>query len=608
MDCPLRDGRQRTNMGTGQIQEALTNPTPHQDLRARKDPLQELTRKREQLECIVNCSPAVAFRRRVEEGWPVEFVSENIRQFGYSPEDFYSGRITYCNIIHPDDLKRVTTELSQCNRQQGEGGVSLEYRIVTASGEERWLDDRTWATRSEDGQITHYQGIGLDITERKKTEQKLAHDAFYDEVTTLPNRALFLDRLRQTIRSASRSKGSLFAVILLDLNRFRVVNNSLGPRIGAQLLCEAARRLQASLRAGDTVARLGGDRFTILLHEINEVSDTIRVAERIQKKLGLPLNLGGQDITISASMGIVLSAPDYEQPEDILRDADIALHRAKTSGEARHEVFDRAMHESAIARLQLENDLRRAVEGQEFRVQYQPIVSLRTGRIVGFEALVRWHHPERGIVSPLDFIPLAEETGMIVLIGQCVLCEACCQASQWQAKFSDEQPLSISVNLSSKQFSQPDLVDQIKQVLKKSQLEAKSLTLEITESVVMENAEAAAAALMKLKTLGVQLSVDDFGTGYSSLSYLHSFPINSLKIDRSFIGKMSVDNTSLEIVRTVVALAYSLGMNVTAEGIETAEQLAQLRALQCQYGQGFLFSKPLDSEAAAKLLSSQPQW
>lgn len=584
------------------------NPTLHQDLRAREDPLQELSRKREQLECIVNCSPAVAFLRRVEEGWPVEFVSENIRQFGYSPEDFYSGRITYCNIIHPDDLKRVATELSQCNSQQGEWSVSLEYRIVTASGEERWLDDRTWATRGEDGQITHYQGIVLDITERKKTEQKLAHDAFYDEVTTLPNRALFLDRLRQTIRSARRYKGSLFAVMLLDLNRFRVVNNSLGPRVGAQLLCEAARRLQASLRTGDTVARLGGDRFTILLHEINDVSDTIRVAERVQKKLGVPLNLGGQDITMSASMGIVLSAPDYEQPEDILRDADIALHRAKTSGEARHEVFDRAMHESAISRLQLENDLRRAVEGQEFRVQYQPIVSLRTGRIVGFEALVRWHHPERGIVSPLDFIPLAEETGMIIPIGQYVLCEACRQASQWQAKFPAEQPLSISVNLSSKQFSQPDLVDQVEQTLRENHLETHSLILEITESVVMENAEAATAALVELKALGVQLSIDDFGTGYSSLSYLHSFPINSLKIDRSFIGKMNVDNTNLEIVRTVVALACSLGMNVTAEGIETAEQLAQLRALQCQYGQGYLFSKPLDSEAAAKLLSSEPQW
>ena len=584
------------------------NPTLHQNLRAREDPLQELSRNREQLECIVNCSHAVAFLRRVEEGWPVEFVSENIRQFGYSPEDFYSGRITYCNIIHPDDLKRVATELSQCNSQQGEGSISLEYRIVTASGEERWLDDRTWATRGEDGQITHYQGIVLDITERKKTEQKLAHDAFYDEVTTLPNRALFLDRLRQTIRSARRYKGSLFAVMLLDLNRFRVVNNSLGPRVGAQLLCEAARRLQASLRAGDTVARLGGDRFTILLHEINDVSDTIRVAERVQKKLGVPLNLGGQDITMSASMGIVLSAPDYEQPEDILRDADIALHRAKTSGEARHEVFDRAMHESAISRLQLENDLRRAVEGQEFRVQYQPIVSLRTGRIVGFEALVRWHHPERGIVSPLDFIPLAEETGMIIPIGQYVLCEACRQASQWQAKFPAEQPLSISVNLSSKQFSQPDLVDQVEQTLRENHLETHSLILEITESVVMENAEAATAALVELKALGVQLSIDDFGTGYSSLSYLHSFPINSLKIDRSFIGKMNVDNTNLEIVRTVVALACSLGMNVTAEGIETAEQLAQLRALQCQYGQGYLFSKPLDSEAAAKLLSSEPQW
>lgn len=597
-----------TNMGTGRIREARPNPRLRQNLGETENSLAKLSDKREKLERIVNCSPAVALLRRAKEGWPVEFVSENIRQFGYSPEDFYSGRITYSNIIHPDDLNRVAIELSQCNSQRGERSVSLEYRILTASGEQRWLDDRTWATRNEDGQITHYQGIVLDITERKRTEEKLAHHAFYDQVTALPNRALFLDRLKQVIRRASRNKDSLFAVMLLDLNRFRVVNNSLGPRVGAQLLCEVARRLQIGLRAGDTVARLGGDRFTILLHEINDVSDALRVADRVQRKLAVALNLGGQDITMSASIGIVLSAPGYEQPEDILRDADIALHRAKVSGQVRHEVFDRAMHESAISRLQLENDLRRAVEGQEFRVHYQPIVSLRTGKVVGFEALVRWHHPERGIVPPLDFIPLAEETGMIVSIGQYVLCEACCQASQWQGEFSDERPLSISVNLSSKQFSQSDLVDQIKQVLKKSYLEAKSLTLEITESVVMENAEAAAAALMRLKTLGVQLSVDDFGTGYSSLSYLHSFPINSLKIDRSFISNMNVDNTNLEIVRTVVALARSLGMNVTAEGIETAEQLAQLRALQCQYGQGYLFSKPLDSEAATVLLSSDPQW
>jgi len=345
----------------------------------------------------------------------------------------------------------------------------------------------------------------------------------------------------------------------------------------------------------------------ILLQEIEDVTDTVRVAARIKEALAVPVNLNGQQVCMSASMGIVLSDSGYDQPEDMLRDADIALHRAQSSGTACHEVFDRAMHERAVARLQLENDLRLAVEREEFLVHYQPIISLATGRIMALEALVRWQHPKQGLVPPMEFIPLAEETGLIVPMGFWVLREACGQMRDGLS-FSTDLPLLISVNLSARQFSQSDLVGQIERILQESGVEARSVILEITESVVMEHAESAAAALAQLKRLGVQVSIDDFGTGYSSLSCLHSYPIDTLKIDRSFIGNMGADPRNLEIVRTIISLAGNLGMHVTAEGIETAEQLAQLRALQCDYGQGYLFSKPMDGEPIKRLLASQPKW
>jgi diguanylate cyclase (GGDEF)-like protein/PAS domain S-box-containing protein len=450
-------------------------------------------------------------------------------------------------------------------------------------------------------------GMIVDITDLDRAREQLVYETCHDKLTGLPNRPLFMDRLEQTIRHSRRRKEALFAVALLDLDRFRAVNVGLGHRAGDRLIIETARRLEASLRSGDTLARIGGDEFVILLQEIEDVTDTVRVAERIKEALAAPVNLNGQQVCISASMGIVLSDPGYDQSEDILRDADIALHRAQSSGTARHEVFDRAMHERAVARLQLENDLRLAVEREEFLVQYQPIVSLATGRIMGLEALVRWQHPKKGLVPPMEFIPLAEETGLIVPMGFWVLREACVQMRDGLS-FSADLPLLISVNLSARQFSQPDLVDQIERILGDSGVEARSVMLEITESVVMEHAESAAAALAQLKTLGVQLSIDDFGTGYSSLSCLHSYPIDTLKIDRSFIGNMGADPRNLEIVRTIVALAGNLGMHVTAEGIETAEQLAQLRALQCDYGQGYLFSKPMDGEPIKRLLASRPQW
>jgi diguanylate cyclase (GGDEF)-like protein len=480
--------------------------------------------------------------------------------------------------------------------------TNFSFELTTKTGKTK----RGLLSAALDGETI--SGMIVDITDLDRAREQLVYETCHDKLTGLPNRTLFVDRLEQTIRNSRRRKDALFAVTLLDLDRFRAVNVGLGHRAGDRLIIEMARRLEACLRGGDTVARIGGDEFVILLQEIEDVTDTVRVAERIKEALAVPVNLHGQQVCISASMGIVLSDPGYDQPEDMLRDADIALHRAQSSGTAHHEVFDRAMHERAVARLQLENDLRLAVEREEFRVHYQPIVSLVTGRIMGLEALVRWQHPKQGLVPPMEFIPLAEETGLIVPMGFWVLREACGQMRDGLSKFSTDAPLLLSVNLSARQFSQPDLVDQIQRILRESGVEAGSMMLEITESVVMEHAESAAAALTQLKTVGVQLSIDDFGTGYSSLSCLHSYPIDSLKIDRSFVGKMGMDTKNMEIVRTIVALAENLGMHVTAEGIETAEQLAQLRGLQCECGQGYLFSKPLEADAIEQLLSSKPKW
>jgi len=441
-----------------------------------------------------------------------------------------------------------------------------------------------------------------EVGVRQRAEEQLVYSAFHDTLTGLPNRAFFIERLESAIELAKQCEGYLFAVLFLDLDRFKVVNDSLGHMVGDQLLLSITSRIKTCLRSGDTVARLGGDEFTILLEDIKDVSEAKRVASRIQEQLRLPFKLSGNEVFTTASIGIALSVADYNRPEQILRDADMAMYRAKTRGKARYEVFDIAMHSSAMALLHLETDLRRAIERQEFRLHYQPIISLDSGMISGFEALVRWQHPERGLVSPAEFIPMAEETGLIVAIGSWVICEACRQMHVWQVQFPADLPLAISVNISGKQFSQPDLSEQIERILQETNLDPRSLKLEITESAIVENAEAATVMLARLRQLGIQLYMDDFGTGYSSLSYLHRFPTDMLKIDRSFVSRMSFDNENAEIVRTIVTLAHNLGMSVTAEGVETAEQLALLKALKCEYGQGYFFSKPMDSEAATALI------
>ena len=484
----------------------------------------------------------------------------------------------------------------------GKGATQVVIRDIT----ERKLAESA-LLRAKVAEVAKLE-LEKEIALRQGVEKQLLHAALHDQLTGLPNRTLFIDKLKQALYMSKRQESYLFAVLFLDLDRFKVINDSLGHLLGDQCLCLIAERLKACLRQKDTAARIGGDEFTVLLEGIKDVNDALRVANRIQQILSLPFNFNGQEVFTTASIGMVLSATSYDRPEDLLRDADTAMYYAKSLGKARCEIFNPDMYTQAMARLQLETDLRRALDYQEFRVYYQPIVALPSGRIVGFEALVRWQHPERGLVNPADFIPLAEETGLIVPIGYWVLHEACRQLQAWRMRFGLNAPLKISVNLSVKQFVQPNLIPQISEILSSIGLPASSLILEITESVIMTNDHETTKTLSQLEQMGIELSIDDFGTGYSSLGRLHHFPISMLKIDRSFISDMSALSVDLQITEAIVTLAHKLGLNVTAEGVETVEQLGLIRELKCEYGQGYFFSKPLNSEAATALIMANPQW
>jgi diguanylate cyclase (GGDEF)-like protein/PAS domain S-box-containing protein len=508
--------------------------------------------------------------------------------------------------IHPADLNAVQVAFSE-HLAERTPQFESEYRVVLADGSERWLLCQGLALRDAEGKPYRMAGSQTEITERKQTEAQLRHQIYHDELTGLPNRILLMERLRRAIDKQKRQEDYLFAVLFLDLDRFKVINDSLGHAFGDRMLKAIASRLQTCLRPGDTIARLGGDEFTLLLEAIADEQEARQIAARIQQQLALPFYLGEHEVITSASMGIVLSTLDCEYPEDLLRDADTAMHRAKTLN-TRTEIFVPSMHSHAMARLQIEIDLRKALERQELRVFYQPIVSLKTGKITGFEALVRWQHPTSGMIPPIKFIPVAEETGLICAIGWWVLQQACQQTRHWQERFPTDPPLTISVNVSGKQFTQSNLIEQVEQILQETGLPATSLKLEITESVLVENAEAAAAVICQLKAMGIQFSIDDFGTGYSSLSYLHRLPIDTLKIDRSFVNNVDCEPEKIEIIRTIVALAWNLGMNVVAEGVETKTQMYQLQALKSEYGQGYFFSKPTDSATAEALLATRSGW
>jgi diguanylate cyclase (GGDEF)-like protein/PAS domain S-box-containing protein len=521
---------------------------------------------------------------------------------GYTEEELLSGSMQ--DFAHGDDLRAILVSIDKLIKKKFTT-CQLEHRYLHKQGHTVWVLLSLSLVRGSQKESSHLIFQIQDITERKRAEERLIHDAFHDGLTGLPNRALFMDHLKHAVERAKRSKDHTFMVLFLDLDRFKVINDSLGHLVGDQLLIGIARRLETCLRSIDTVARLGGDEFTILLEDLTDPYEAIEIVERIQRELSAPFKLGLQEVFTTASIGIAPSTIGYDRAEDILRDADMAMYRAKLLGKARHEIFDKGMHAHAMNLLHIETDLRRAIERDELRLHYQPIVSLATQEIIGFEALVRWQHSERGLISPMDFIPIAEETGLIIPIGQWVLTEACRQMSEWQRQTPAEPPLFISVNLSAKQFTQPDLLEQITRIVRETGLDPHSLKLEITESVVMENIEAVIGTLRRLKALGIELSIDDFGTGYSCLSYLHRLPIDTLKVDRSFVSQMSQNDENREIVRTIITLAQSLGLKVVAEGIETKEQMAQLRALKCEGGQGFLFSRAVEAEAAGKLLTGK---
>jgi diguanylate cyclase (GGDEF)-like protein/PAS domain S-box-containing protein len=519
---------------------------------------------------------------------------------GYTKEELFAR--DFRAIIHPEDLAPALADVSEL----------LKGNVPTLQREKRYIHKDGHVVRVlwslSQAQVENSNTAYLifqiqDITDRKQAEERLLHDAFHDALTGLPNRALFIDHLKLTIAQSKRNKARKFAVLFLDLDRFKVVNDSLGHIIGDQLLVGIARRLELCLREGDTVARVGGDEFTILLDDLMEENEAEFIAERIQQEVGTPFFLGGREVFTTVSIGIAPSVRGYDEPDEMLRDADTAMYRAKSLGKARHEVFDEAMHALAVNLLQLETDLRRAQERNEFIIEYQPIVSLTDFRVSGFEALVRWQHPDRGLVSPIDFIPVAEEGGQILQIGQWVLRQACIDMRGWQERFPADPPLFVTVNLSAKQFAQPDLIERVKESLEISNLDPNCLKLEITESVVMDDIEKGTAMLFQLRALGVRLSIDDFGTGYSSLSYLHRFPIDTLKIDRSFVTRIVNDKENIEIVRTILMLAENLGMDVVAEGVETQEQMALLRQLSCQSGQGYFFSKPMRVHEAEQIIS-----
>jgi len=443
---------------------------------------------------------------------------------------------------------------------------------------------------------------------RKAIEERIKHDAMHDGLTGLPNLTLFLDRLERVLERSKRQSKYLFAVMFLDLDNFRIVNDSLGHSVGDQLIRVISQRLKTCLRMGDTVARFGGDEFVILLDDIKQVSDATYIATRIQNEVSVAIQLNETEIFTTTSIGVAFNLGTYHHAQDLVRDAEIAMYRAKEHGKSQYEIFDTNMHLQILERLKLEIDLRRAINQQEFCNHYQPIISLKTGKIISFESLIRWQHPERGLVSPMQFIPLAEETGLIIPIGLWGVREACNQLKAWHQKIPQALPFTMSVNISRKQLAQSGLVEQIEKMLQETNTDASCLKLEITESAVMENSKFAIEQLMQLKKLKIQLYMDDFGTGYSSLSYLHRLPIDALKIDRSFILHMGKDKKNTEFVRAMIVLAHHLGLEVIAEGVETQEQLMQLRELECEYAQGFFFSKPLVNQAIENMLAQDPAW
>ena len=536
------------------------------------------------------------------------FFSTRWKQMlGYEENEIRDIPDEWFSRVHEDDIDRLKTMLD-AYLNNDTASFAVEYRLKHFNEGYRWMLIRGLAVRDSDGTAYRIAGSQTDITEKKLSDAKSIHDALHDTLTGLPNRTLFLDRIRQILKKRERNQKLQYAVIYIDLDRFRLVNESLGHVHGDELIIQTGHRLRDCVQPGDTVARLGGDEYAILMEDIDDINLAIKLTETIQSEFSKPFSLGDKEVFSSGSMGIAYSNLDYERPEDIIRDAELAMYKAKRLGNSKSVLFDDNFRRSPISPIDLDTDLRRALDRNEMQIHYQTIISLRDGVISGFEALLRWKHRIRGNISPSEFIPLAEETGLIYELGQWVLYQACLQTLHWNNEREPEKALELSINLSGKQFADPNLVNGVLDNLDKSGLKAKNLKLEITESVLMENAPRSIDMLNQLKEHDIKVCVDDFGTGYSSLSYLHTFPIDTLKVDRSFVNDMGRNYKNMEIIRTITMLAHNLKLDVIAEGVETAEQHAQLSALGCQYAQGFYFSRPIDSNDASNLIQLDRRW
>jgi diguanylate cyclase (GGDEF)-like protein/PAS domain S-box-containing protein len=564
-----------------------------------------LQKSEERLDSILFSLDEVVWSAQIEP-FKLVYINPAVeRVYGRPIHEFLENSNLRREVIHPEDLPYV--QQSQAILQV-EGSLELEYRILHPDGQVRWVSDRTQIVYGSAEQPNRLDGIVSDITQRKLAQAQLIHDALHDALTGLPNRILLMERLDQAVRNSRRHRNHQFAVLFIDLDRFKVINDSLGHSVGDQLLIVIAEILQQAMRQTDTVARLGGDEFAILLDQINDCAEATEVADRVLASLATPLQIENHCVFIGASVGIAFSASTYENGAALLRDADIAMYRAKSAGKACSVIFDEKMYAQTRRLLELEQDLHSALARQEFCLHYQPIILLESGQLLGFEALIRWNHPTLGFVSPADFIPVAETIGLIVPIGTWVLEEACHQLRQWQDQFPATATLKVSVNLASRQLQEPDLLQQLDRILAKTGLSSQCLHLEITESMLMSHTDTVVETLQAIRDRNIKLNLDDFGTGYSSLSYIHRFPLDTLKIDQSFVSRMASENEDFEIVRTIISLAHILGMTVVAEGIEQPEQARQLIQLGCDQGQGHLFSTPLEPEKIVPLLATEPLW
>jgi diguanylate cyclase (GGDEF)-like protein/PAS domain S-box-containing protein len=521
---------------------------------------------------------------------------------GFAPDELTANADEWFGRVHPDDIGPLKTAIA-AHRADQSGHFEHEHRVCHHDGEYRWMLCRGVAVTNAEGGAVRMAGSLTDVTERHVIQDQLRHAALHDTLTGLPNRALFMELLEQALARSKRSGDRLFGALFVDVDRFKVVNDSLGHLIGDQLLIEITRRLHACLRRGDVIARLGGDEFTILLNELRNPAEAIQIASRIQESFAVPFQLDEHEVFVTASIGLALSSTGYTNAEDILRDADTAMYRAKALGSNRQELFDVSMQPRAMDRLNMENEIRTGVERGEFHLCYQPIVALASQQLVGFEALLRWTRRDGRTIMPDEFIPLAEETGLIDIVGIWTLREACRQLGAWDERFPVMSERGMMVNVSTRQLMHPAFIEHVAAAIRDAGIEPDRLRLEITETALMHSPDAAATVLGELRALGVQVYLDDFGTGYSSLSYLHRFPVNTLKIDRSFVRSLADKREQPAIIESIVALARSVGANVIAEGVETQDQAKQLRQMGCGYAQGFFFSRPLAPVAAEAFLA-----